>query len=152
MTPSRDRISAMSRIPDPRGILTMWSAASGPCASKRCLPKNSAIPAANAARTKALMTALPITTSGCRALAERRAGRSTLSGSIAALGLRGMRLGSLLLGPVAAVLSALAVRHPFPELSGIEDGDDDRPALARAAGLFGGLAPVTAAHPVLRPA
>jgi len=63
-----------------------------------------------------------------------------------------MRLGSLLLGPAAAVSSALAVRHPFPELSGIEDGDDDRPALARAAGLFGGLAPVTAAHPVLQSA
>jgi len=95
-----------------------------------------------------LMTALPITTSGCRALAERRAGKSTLSGSIAALGLRGMRLGSLLLAPAAAVLPALTVREPFPELSGIED--DDRPGLARAAGLFGGLAPVTAAHPVLR--
>jgi len=48
------------------------------------------------------------------------------------------------------MLPALTVREPFPELSGIEDGD--RPGLARAAGSFGGLAPVTAAHPVLRSA
>src|SRR5262244_2578983 len=124
MTPPRDKISAMSRIPDPRGMLTMRSAASGPAASKRCLPKNRAIPTANAARTKALITALPITTSGWRALAERRAGKSTLSGSIAARGLRGMRLGSLLLRPAGAS-AAVAVRKRFFELPGIEDGDDD---------------------------
>jgi hypothetical protein len=35
-----------------------------------------------------------MTTSGCRAPAERRAGKSTVSGSIAARGLRGMRFGS----------------------------------------------------------
>src|SRR5262249_53940192 len=108
---------------------------------------------------------------GCRALADRRAGRSTLSGSIAVRGLRGMRLGSLLLGPSSAILPALAVCRPFPELPGTGGGDDVRPILARAAGLLvaifdergrkigprsppscGGLAPVTAAHPVLRSA
>jgi len=41
------------------------------------------------------MMALPMMTRGCRALAERRAGKSTRSGSIAARGLRGMRFGSL---------------------------------------------------------
>src|SRR6201987_879967 len=136
MTPSRDRISAMSRIPEPRGILTMWAAARGPGASKRCLPKNSAIPTAKAARTKALMTALPITTSGCRALAERRAGRSTLSGSIAARGLRGMRCRSIALALAVAVLPPLAVRDPYPEAPEIDGADHDRRVLARPAGLL----------------
>src|SRR5215472_5444090 len=169
MTPSRDKVSAMSRIPEPRGILTMRSAASGPTASKRCLPKNNAIPAAKATRTKALMTALPITTRGCRALAERRAGISTLSGSIAVRGLRGMRLGSLLPEPAALTSISLAGRHPFFGLVMVGGADC---WAARAAGLLlgdsaaagrkvgpprsrpsgGGLAPVTAAHPVLRSA
>src|SRR5262249_48677091 len=115
------------RLPAPGGLLLRRSAARAPAASKRCLQKNRAIPTANATRTKALITALPITTSGWRALAERRAGKSTLSGSIAARGLRGMRLGSLLLRPAAG--ASVAVRQRFFGLAGIEDGDDDPPRI-----------------------
>ena len=38
ITPSRCSRSAMSRMPSPRGMLTTLSSASGPGASKRCLP------------------------------------------------------------------------------------------------------------------
>src|SRR5208283_5173500 len=50
----------------------------------------SAIPATIAANTKMLMMALPITTKGCRTLFERRVGISTVSGSSAVRGLRGV--------------------------------------------------------------
>ena len=46
ITPSRTSRSAISRVPSPRGMLTILSSASGPGASKRCLPKNSAPPTA----------------------------------------------------------------------------------------------------------
>src|SRR5579863_5058776 len=86
----------MSRMPEPWGILTTRSCGSGPGASKRCLPTKSMTPATTANSTKMLMTALPIMTRGCRALAERRVGTSTVSGSMAVRGLRGtMRLGSV---------------------------------------------------------
>ena len=45
--PSRISTSEMSRMPEPRGILTTLSSASGPGASKRCLP----VTRANAATT-----------------------------------------------------------------------------------------------------
>src|SRR5579863_1755248 len=80
----------MSRIPTPRGMLTTRSSGSGPGASKRCLPIASAIPATMANSTIRLMIALPITTKGFRALLDRRVGISTVSGSIAARGLRGV--------------------------------------------------------------
>ena len=80
----------MSLIPEPRGILTMRFSGRGPGASKRCLPTTSAAPAATANRTNTLRMALPTTTKGCRAVLERRVGISTVSGSSAVRGLRGV--------------------------------------------------------------
>jgi hypothetical protein len=48
------------------------------------------MPAKTATKTKMLIMALPMTTSGCRAVAERLGGIATVSGSIARRGLRGM--------------------------------------------------------------
>src|SRR5208282_1314974 len=84
------RTSAISRMPEPRGILTMRSSGNGPGASNRCLPTTSAMPATIAISTKMLMMALPMTMKGCRALFERRVGISTVSGSSAVRGLRGV--------------------------------------------------------------
>jgi hypothetical protein len=81
-----------------------------------------------------------MTTSGFRALAERRAGRSTLSGSIAARGLRGTRVDSALLCLADIAASpGLAARWPLGELP-----------VGYAANPRGGLTSVTAARPVPR--
>ena len=80
----------MSRMPEPRGILTTRSSGNGPEASKRCLPITSATPARIAANMKRLIMALPMTTKGCRALLDRVVGTSTVSGSSAVRGLRGV--------------------------------------------------------------
>jgi hypothetical protein len=55
------------------------------------LPVASAIPATIATSTMRLTIALPITTKGFRALLERSVGISTVSGSMAVRGLRGVR-------------------------------------------------------------
>jgi hypothetical protein len=47
------------------------------------------MPLATASKMKILMTALPTTTNGCRALFDRGVGMSTVSGSSAVRGLRG---------------------------------------------------------------
>ena len=69
------------------------------------------MPAMTANSTKILMMALPMMTSGCRALAERRVGNSTVSGSIAVRGLRGMmRCGSVRFESMDAVPIPVASR------------------------------------------
>ncbi len=98
-------------MPEPCGILTIRSCGSGPGASKRWAPTKSTTPANTANSTKMLMMALPMTTRGCRALAERRGGISTVSGSIAVRGLRGtMRLGSLRFESVTVMPTSFARR------------------------------------------
>src|SRR4030081_4005245 len=79
----------MSRMPRPRGMLTILSSASGPRVSKRCLPSTTAVPTTMASTIRIVKMALPTMTSGWRALAERRGGWGTRSGSSAAGGLRG---------------------------------------------------------------
>jgi hypothetical protein len=84
------------------------------------------------------MMALPITTSGCRALLERRAGRSTRSGSIAVRALRGAKR----LGPdrVESVDAAGPAGAPggreFGTAAGA--GEDRGGATARLAGASPG--------------
>ena len=81
----------------------------GPGASNRCLPITSAAPAATANRTNTLRMALPTTTKGCRAVLERRVGISTVSGSSAVRGLRGVIcLG--VLEPIEVVPPAVTAR------------------------------------------
>jgi len=96
-------------MPEPRGILTTRSSGSGPGASNRCLPMTSAMPPMIANSTKMLMMALPMTTKGCRALLERRAGISTVSGSSAVRGLRGV-ICLVLFEPMAAAPIPFTVR------------------------------------------
>src|SRR5664280_1331721 len=79
----------MSLMPRPRGILTTLSSASGPGASKRCLPTNKAPPTRTEINTSTVNTALPTITRGWRVRTERRFGGGTRSGSSAARGLRG---------------------------------------------------------------
>src|SRR5947209_2683615 len=131
----------------------MRSDDSGPTASKRCLPTNSATAAAKATSTKALITALPMIMSGCRALAERRAGKSTLSGSMAARGHRGTRLASPRPKLPAAALLGFAAERDNELLAGlapISAGLERKDGPARCSPFGGVLTPVTATHPILR--
>jgi hypothetical protein len=74
-----------------------------------------------------LMTALPITTNGCRALLERRVGISTVSGSIAVRGLRGV---------MGLVLFELIGTGLIPFTCRSESGGYGSPAPGTAPPLF----------------
>ena len=69
--------------------------------------------------------ALPITTSGCRALFERRVGSSTFSGSSAVRGLRGVS------GRVVAPVAGAGAPAAGLEAGGVDDAD----AAGEAAGV-----------------
>ena len=90
ITPSRISRSAVSRMP-PRGMLTIWSSASGPARSKRCLPMTKATPPQTAIRKNSVRNILPTMTNGLRDRREEdrnNDGIGTFSGCAAARGLR----------------------------------------------------------------
>ena len=103
ITPSRSNSSAMSLTPELRGMTTIFSCASGPVISKRCLPTTKVTPPISAISNTNENSALPILTNGLRARIGFRIGIITCSGSSAARGLRGaIRLGSVIGAPFCA--------------------------------------------------
>ena len=79
-----------------RNIDDLVLSAAGPASRSAVCRGTSAAMPTTASNTNRLKMALPMTTSGWRALRERRSGASTISGSSAERGLRGvMRLSSL---------------------------------------------------------
>jgi hypothetical protein len=74
------------------------------------------MPLATASKMKMLMTALPTTTKGCRALFDREVGMSTVSGSSAVRGLRGAMSWEFFAAPGEAPIPFAG--RPAPESAG----------------------------------